>query len=213
MVIHDGPGFLVLNQAIKHLQKRPNFEMVVVSRNTTRENMEFHVKFNSIVDKTPFYDCEYYESHDKHPYNFTTSYHDFMLKRKQDHFKFIKMLNGDKSVTLYEEPKNPDQLKLSTENEPFMFPGECMICGESDYRNGLFCRVNCPAGHVFHCGCIERWRNTPQVNPYFESGWQNGCPICRADIDTVSVVRNLNKFGKRKLNDINNDIVYLLKKG
>ena len=44
MVIRDGPGFLALNQAIKHLQKRPKFELIVVSSDIKRDNMEFHLK-------------------------------------------------------------------------------------------------------------------------------------------------------------------------
>ena len=52
----------------------------------------------------------------------------------------------------------------------------CRICYEPVVGEG--CRVNCRAGHIYHCGCINKWRNTRAPN----GSWHNTCPYCRAQI-------------------------------
>jgi hypothetical protein len=78
------------------------------------------------------------------------------------------------------------------------WPGSCAICYGDD--NTDLCRVDCRAGHIFHCGCIDQWRNARDYN-----GRRNRrCPLCR-DIITykISVPDNMAErlpsgFGKRK---------------
>jgi len=60
----------------------------------------------------------------------------------------------------------------------YVWPGMCVICLESDKSD--LCRVNCEVGHVFHCDCINEYRDT-----YTEYGWNNNCPVCRISIDKV----------------------------
>ena len=119
--------------------------------------------------------------------------------------------------------RNPNQLQLVDPPEPVppikraSYPGQCMIC--LDEVEGQGCRVNCPAGHVFHCDCINQWRNTRQTNPYLEHGWQNGCPICRADItqmyhvEITPEIQSETAFGKKRITvrEITKMIKYLNK--
>ena len=64
----------------------------------------------------------------------------------------------------------------------------CAICqyddrhpvGDNSLQSG-FCRVNCPRGHVFHCWCINNWRNTHKTH----NTYQNNCPVCRAPITSM----------------------------
>jgi hypothetical protein len=80
-----------------------------------------------------------------------------------------------------------------------------MICSEKALAGG-FCRVNCQAGHIFHCECINQWRNTLQYNPYYQrNDWQNNCPICRGAIDQMvkmvlpkAFLPSSTEFGKRR---------------
>ena len=71
-------------------------------------------------------------------------------------------------------------------------------------ESGGLCRVNCAVGHIFHCDCINGYRNTRTVY-----GWNNNCPVCRTEIDQyVQFPANRNselptEFGrKRGFNEI-----------
>lgn len=92
---------------------------------------------------------------------------------------------------LYGEPdQNPDQLinnpaLATTEVTGRSWPGECRICFDSDLLDG-YCRVNCNAGHIFHCSCINQWRNTRLVNSFHQHGWHNECPLCRQIISEIA---------------------------
>lgn len=72
----------------------------------------------------------------------------------------------------------------------------CRICYEPVVGEG--CRVNCPAGHIYHCGCINKWRNTRAPN----GSWHNTCPYCRAQITQmyhVNIPEGFTTgFGKRR---------------
>lgn len=88
----------------------------------------------------------------------------------------------------------------------YVWPGMCQICLD-DSTDGL-CRVNCSAGHIFHCDCINGYRDT-----YTVYGWNNNCPVCRTGITEMAQVSPDTKlptsFGKR--NKYKSDLNYLLK--
>ena len=52
----------------------------------------------------------------------------------------------------------------------------CRICYDTVVGEG--CRVNCPAGHIYHCRCINGWINSPAQT----RTRQKTCPYCRAPI-------------------------------
>jgi hypothetical protein len=92
-----------------------------------------------------------------------------------------------------------------------------MIC--LNEVEGQGCRVNCRAGHIFHCDCINQWRNTRQTGSYLEHGWHNSCPTCRADISqmyNVTITKEIQSataFGKKRITvrEITKMIKYLNK--
>ena len=110
-----------------------------------------------------------------------------------------------------DETENPnplkyvnDQILLNKEVNSYVWPGVCQICFD-DSKEGL-CRVNCKVGHIFHCDCVNQWRNTRMTNTYYEHGWHNDCPVCHEKIEsmvmvTLKVAETLpTSFGKRKRN-------------
>ena len=91
----------------------------------------------------------------------------------------------------------------------------CVICQEGINDQDL-CRVNCSVGHIFHCSCINQWRNTRT-----DFGWNNNCPSCREPINSfVNVTPDIlprlpTEFGKKRkiknnINLIKKEIKYLL---
>ena len=90
-----------------------------------------------------------------------------------------------------------DQALLNKPLTSYVWPGKCQICLEPETSD--LCRVNCDIGHIFHCDCINGFRDT-----YTIYGWNNKCPICRTPIDkmvkvTSNVAQNLpTSFGKAK---------------
>ena len=101
---------------------------------------------------------------------------------------------------------NNNQDILSKPLTSYVWPGMCQICLD-DSTDGL-CRVNCSAGHIFHCDCINGYRDT-----YTDFGWNNNCPVCRTGITEMAQVSPDTKlptsFGKR--NKYKSDLNYLLK--
>jgi hypothetical protein len=107
--------------------------------------------------------------------------------------------------------RNPSQLQLVQPPQPVppitraSYPGQCIICQEPIEGQG--CRVNCPAGHIFHCDCINQWRNTHQTtyNGQEIGEWHNTCPTCRADISQMynvtitDQIQSATAFGKKRL--------------
>jgi hypothetical protein len=79
-----------------------------------------------------------------------------------------------------------DQILLAKPLTSYVWPGMCQICFTDD-REGL-CRVNCEAGHIFHCECVNSWRNTRKTNTYYEHGWHNDCPVCHEEIESMVMV-------------------------
>ena len=88
----------------------------------------------------------------------------------------------------------------------------CQLCFDDDTTQPI-CRVNCNYGHIFHCECINAYRNTRTGY-----GWNNKCPICvqRGDPVITSMV-NLtteriehlpSSFGKKR-DKFNAEIKYL----
>jgi len=155
-------------------------------------------------------------------------------------YKSIKLVRIDSEVPslvyqqfLWDNPyepfiinQNPSQLKVvdSPTEVPSItgksYPGQCVICTEPIVGEG--CRVNCEAGHIFHCDCINGWRNTQKTNTYYNHGWQNNCPICRDPISKmyhVQITPEIQKsteFGKRRvinkawnISEINKAMKYL----
>jgi hypothetical protein len=126
----------------------------------------------------------------------------------------------------YEEPyilygesdQNPDQLinnpaLAEDEVTERSWPGECRICFDTDFLDG-YCRVNCDAGHIFHCSCMNRWRNTRMQNSFYQHGWHNECPLCRQNISEIANVEippgmAFGKHRKGNLKLINSEIKYL----
>jgi len=109
-----------------------------------------------------------------------------------------------------EEPnqRNPNQLQVVPTPDPVppigsaSYPDVCVICQEPVVGEG--CRVNCPAGHIYHCDCINEWRNSRATNTYYDTHWQNGCPYCRAPISSmyhVNIPEGFTTgFGRRRSN-------------
>jgi len=103
---------------------------------------------------------------------------------------------------------NPSQLQVVPAPDPVpaimskSYPdNKCNICLEPVIGEG--CRVNCPAGHIYHCDCINEWRNTRAGNEYYDKGWQNGCPLCRVPIDSMYYITipkdfKTTEFGKKR---------------
>ncbi len=99
-------------------------------------------------------------------------------------------------------PHNPNPIEIVNNQEivskPItsdVWPGRCQICLTSNQEN--LCRVNCTKGHIFHCDCLNEWRDT-----YTRFGWNDKCPSCREPINqAVHVPDNIDlptEFGKRK---------------
>jgi len=123
-----------------------------------------------------------------------------------------------------DETENPnplqyvnDQILLAKPLTSYVWPGMCQICFTDD-REGL-CRVNCEVGHVFHCDCVNSWRNTRKTNTYYNYGWHDDCPVCHEAIESMVMVtpgvaeKLPSSFGrsKNKLKVIDFEIKYLLK--
>ena len=81
---------------------------------------------------------------------------------------------------------NPNQLQVVPAPDPVpkigsaSYPDICVICQESVVGEG--CRVNCPAAHIYHCECINGWRNSRATDTYFDTDWHDECPMCRQPI-------------------------------
>jgi len=126
-----------------------------------------------------------------------------------------------------DETENPnplqyinDQVLLAKPLTSYVWPGMCQICFTENIE-GL-CRVNCEAGHIFHCECVNSWRNTRKTNTYYEHDWHNDCPVCHEEIEnmvmvTPGVAEKLpSSFGKsskrsteRLLEVVESEITYL----
>ena len=125
---------------------------------------------------------------------------------------------------------NPNQLEIVTDDALIpktnaSWQGACVVCGETDPND--WCRVNCPAGHIGHCSCFNRWKNTHtsyinyDTNTTIENeGFHNECPFCRGEITKMVRVQPNTSFGKKikkfkketlKFLSLEKDIKYLNK--
>ena len=108
---------------------------------------------------------------------------------------------------------NPNQLQVVPTPNPVpaigsaSYPDMCVICQEPVVGEG--CRVNCPAGHIYHCDCINGYRNSRAGNEYYDSDFHNDCPYCRQPISqmyrvnipegfTTGFGRRRSNFGKKR---------------
>ena len=108
---------------------------------------------------------------------------------------------------------NPSQLQVvpAPNNTPPIgsasYPDMCVICQEPVVGEG--CRVNCPAGHIYHCDCINGYRNSRAGNEFYDTVWHNDCPYCRQPISqmyrvnipegfTTGFGRRRNNFGTKR---------------
>jgi len=108
---------------------------------------------------------------------------------------------------------NPSQLQVVPTPNPVpaigsaSYPDMCVICQEPVVGEG--CRVNCPAGHIYHCDCINGYRNSRAGNEFYDSGFHNDCPYCRQPISqmyrvnipegfTTGFGRRRSNFGKKR---------------
>ena len=114
---------------------------------------------------------------------------------------------------------NPHPPKMVPFNfkQKWNWDGECVICMENTPQS--WCRVNCPAGHVFHCGCIKDYTNTLRntgVSGYFyeEGNFNDQCPLCNKKFTQLSELPDpqglINRFGKKR-SKLLSDLKYLLK--
>ena len=114
---------------------------------------------------------------------------------------------------------NPHPPKMVPFNfkQKWNWDGECVICMENTPQS--WCRVNCPAGHVFHCGCIKDYTNTLRntgVSGYFyeEGNFNDQCPLCNKKFTQLSERPDpqglINRFGKKR-SKLLSDLRYLLK--
>ena len=92
------------------------------------------------------------------------------------------------------------------------YDGSCAYCGD-DITMG--CRVNCTAGHIYHCDCL-----TDGMDYLYNHGQQFRCPKCRQEINsfyrvviTPQIQAEVSAFGKKRLTitEINKMIRYLNK--
>jgi hypothetical protein len=82
--------------------------------------------------------------------------------------------------------ENPNQLRVVPSPEPIppITDSTCGVCLDTIVGEG--CRVDCPAGHIFHCECINEWRNTRiSRDVILEDRFHNDCPLCRASISSM----------------------------
>ena len=136
-------------------------------------------------------------------------------ERMDRQFAEMNRYNVDPPTT-----QNPTQLQDVNDTEllnkpipSFAWPGQCQICLGDGIED--LCRVNCGVGHIFHCDCINGWRNTRT-----DYGWNNKCPVCTQEQITKMVKfedygRLPLSFGKKRGNSdkqlkmINSEIKYL----
>ena len=111
-------------------------------------------------------------------------------------------------------PRPPKMVPFNFKR-PWKFDGECVICMDTEPQS--WCRVNCPAGHTFHCACIKEYtntlKNTNVVGYVFEEGnFNDQCPLCNKRFTQLSELPDpkglINRFGKKSLYS---DLRYLLK--
>jgi ankyrin repeat protein len=115
----------------------------------------------------------------------------------------------NESGQLNPEPLKVVELPYIEKVKSFAWPGMCQICTDSDPVN--LCLIDCDVGHIFHCDCINTWRNTKTAY-----GWNNKCPVCRNNpISTIAHITPEitlpSSFGKKSIKKLNSDIAFLLK--
>ena len=108
--------------------------------------------------------------------------------------------------------RNPNQLQVVPAPDPvppitsssYSSDGSedgCPICMAPVVGQG--CRVNCRYQHIFHCDCIDEWRNTSYATPNGDRGWHNNCVKCNLPISQMYHVdipegfTTTTEFGKR----------------
>jgi hypothetical protein len=91
--------------------------------------------------------------------------------------------------------------------EPHHFDGMCYICLDSFDPQQEYCKLNCPAGHVFHCACIKEYTNTlrnsdVEAYVYEEGNFNDQCPLCNKKFTELSKLpdpkNSINNFGKKR---------------
>uniref|UniRef100_A0A6C0IA89 RING-type domain-containing protein n=1 Tax=viral metagenome TaxID=1070528 RepID=A0A6C0IA89_9ZZZZ len=137
----------------------------------------------------------------------------------------VPVNNPEQPPVIINNNQNQSQLQLVQPPEPVppitraSYPGQCVICQEPIEGQG--CRVNCQAGHIFHCDCINQWRNTHQTTFNLQEigEWHNECPLCRQEISQMYYVeitpeiQSATAFGKKRftVREITKMIKYLNK--
>ena len=129
----------------------------------------------------------------------------------------------NESGQLNPEPLKVVDLPYLEKIKSFAWPGMCQICTDSEPIN--LCLIDCDVGHIFHCDCINTWRNTKTAY-----GWNNKCPVCRSNpISTIAHItpeitlpssfgkrkslerRKSSKSGKSSMKKLDSDIKFLIK--
>jgi hypothetical protein len=134
---------------------------------------------------------------------------------------FIDTHTDDFSLN-QDNPNPPQRVPYAP---PHHFDGKCYICFEDYDPLQDYCKVNCPAGHTFHCDCISEYFNHKKnraVVGYFyrENDFNDQCPMCQHKVTTISKLPHslamINKFGKKNkkrknVNNLHSELEYLLK--
>jgi hypothetical protein len=111
---------------------------------------------------------------------------------------------------------NPPKMVPFNFKRPWKFNGECAICMDTEPQS--WCRVNCPAGHTFHCACIKEYTNTLKNSDvenyvYEEGNFNDQCPLCNKKFTELSELPDpqglINQFGKKRKNEKSRDLEYL----
>jgi len=198
METRDPVGFHILEKGLRKILNT-KYTLHLIYNDELNNRLESFVKW----DINEFnYDVEIFESHDSPSEHENYTFNEYLGENVNNKFIKIELLTEYSSKIVYEQPKNPEQLKFDN-NLSFDKPltdFTCNICLEPVTQG---CRMKC--GHVFHCDCIINWKNTRLTNTYIDHGWHNECPVCRQPINKMVKV-SVSAFGKRKINKLETEI-------
>ena len=207
METRDPVGFHILEKGLRKILNT-KYTLYLIYNDELDNRLESFIHFNEFN-----YDVEIFESQDSPSEHENYTFNEYLGKNINNKFIKIELLTENASKIVYQQPKNPEQLKFDN-NLSFDRPLNdftCNICLEPITQG-----FSMKCGHIFHCDCIINWKNTRMTNTYYEHGWHNECPVCRQPINKMIKV-SVSAFGKRKINKletkikkINLILIYLL---
>jgi hypothetical protein len=190
------------------------------------ENFEDFKYFNEMLDKLDTALQERNNNEKEILENIFNTYQTIQVRNHEGQLETRRVLvprtnifiNTEIINTNNEQNLNPPQ--RVPYQEPHHFDGMCNICFDSFDPLRDYCKVNCPAGHTFHCDCISEYFNHKKnrgVVGYFHefNDFNDQCPMCKQQVTTISKLPSplvmINKFGKKRKNGQLSDLEYLLK--